>query len=229
MCKMYSVCLVGILAFLILATPSSGQPWGVMKVDTMVGDSSIDGYQGWSDILSYSISVQNGGWNIWGDPLPPSLSDMYITKQLDGTSPMLFGAVLTQEHFNDPRVYDAQIHVVTLGAGGQPVATVKWLFNDVVVSAYNTVYEGAMPLELVALDYGEITYTYIPIAPDGTQGPPVSFTYNRHVGELTWSGDIANGFQFVTQFQTTSVPEPATLLLLLGSISLGIPRFRRRA
>jgi type VI secretion system secreted protein Hcp len=221
MCKLCSVCLVGVSVVLSLTVPAGGQTWAVMKVGTMEGNSTISGYGGWCDILSYSLSVQNGGWNIYGDPLPPSLSDMFITKQLDSASPLLFGAVLTQQHFNDSRVFDAQIHL--LAPNGEVLQPyVKWLFNDVVVSAYNTVYEGAMPLELVAIDYGEITYMYYPTNPDGSLGAPVSFTYDRSVGAMTWSGDMVNGFELVTSFQTESVPEPAAMLLLFSGVILGL-------
>jgi type VI protein secretion system component Hcp len=229
MYKEYSACLACVVVVLFLTVPAVGQPWGVMKVGTMVGNSTIDGYAGWCDILSYSLSVQNGGWNIYGDPLPASLSDMFVTKQLDIASPLLFGAVLTQQHFNDEWVFDAQIHVLATGLEGVPQAYVKWLFNDVVVSGYNTVYEGSLPLELVAIDYGEITYEYYPTNPDGSPGSPVSFTYDRHVGAMTWSGDMVNGFQLVTQFQSVNVPEPGALLLVLGCLSLAIWRTGRVA
>jgi type VI protein secretion system component Hcp len=204
------VSIVLVLSFAIAV--ASGQPWAVMKVGTIQGDSTLAGYEGWCDILSYNISVQNAGWNIQGDPLPASLSDMYITKSIDRASPLLFGAVLTGQRFNDERLVDAQVHLLKVGLGGQLEPAVKWLFEDVVVSAYNTAYEGGQALELVALDYGEITYEYFPTA-DGVPGPPISFTYDRSVGEIAWLGSDFSNFQLVTQFQAEGVPEPAALVL----------------
>jgi type VI protein secretion system component Hcp len=210
-----------VIGLLIVAAPTHGQFQAVMKVDGMLGESQIDGYAQWSDILSYNISVQNGGWNPSGDPVPASLSDMYVTKYVDSASPLLFGAVLTGQRFNDPRAIDAQIHLLR-SVNESFVPVVKWLFNDVVVSSYNTVYDGPAPAELVALDYGEVTYQYYPLNPDGTLGPVVSFTYNRSLGSLAWLGDTLGEFRLIAQYASEGVPEPTALVLAgIGWVVLG--------
>lgn len=196
-------------ATIVCAVPATGQTWGVMKIGSLEGSSSLAGYEGWSDILSYNIGVQNGGWDLGRDPLPATLSDMYITKRLDKSSPLLFGAVLTGQHFNDGRMIDARVYLLR-ESGGPFEAFVKWDFEDVFVSAYNTAFEGSTPLELVAIDYGEVTYTYY--ASDGPGGP-ISFHYDRRTGEFSAAGDNGNDFQLITQFQSQIIPEPAAITM----------------
>ena len=207
-----SVSIVLVLLFAIAS--ASGQLQAVMKVGQFQGESPPGGYYvGWSDILSFNISVQNSGWSIHGDPLPASLSDMYVTKYVDTASPLLFGAVLTGQRFNDERAIDAQIHVFRI-VNQVVIPDVKWLFEDVVVSSYNTVFDGGPAAELIALDYGMVTYEYYQYDEFGNLVSMTSFAYDRRAQVFNWvsSGNLAD-FELVTQFQSEPSPEPAALVL----------------
>ncbi len=214
----FMILLANVVLLLLLATTTaSGQSLqALMKVGDFEGESIIQGYQGWSDILSYNISVQNHGWTPDEPEAPASLSPMYVQKHVDLSSPALFQAALTQERIHvdgDPDPPDAQIHVVgDFGAGIAPHIT--WLFEDVVIGSYNTEFDSGAALELVALDYGKITYEYYLYNAMGNLDGYAWAEYDRRPepATLVFGGDLA-GFEFVTQFQSQPTPEPATVVL----------------
>ena len=202
-----------------------------MKVGTIEGEAQIVEYSGWSYIQDYNLSLQNDGWSLEGGPSStPTLSNMMVVKSIDTASPLLFGAVLTGEHFNNSRGPDARIVVLT-DFNGMKRPYVRWVFEDVVVSSYNTARSGDNILEMVALDYRWITYEYYPFAEDGMPLSPIGFTWDRATntpaafGEGGWSQ-----FQFVSEYHETPTPEPTTLAVLTSGLTVLIGRrlIRRR-
>jgi type VI secretion system secreted protein Hcp len=174
-----------------------------MRVGDIEGGSTVN--PPYSDILDYTISVQNGGWDPSGDgggSSSPSLSNMYVTKLVDKASPLLFGSVLMGTHYPTADI--------ELWRGDDTLQRyVSWSFQDVVVSSYNTAKIGDTVMDLVALDYGRITYTY------WNGNSPIGFTWDRATNDVGWfgSGGMA-GFQFIPEYHSPTVPEPATLALL---------------
>jgi hypothetical protein len=119
--------------------------------------------------------------------------------------------------------------VVELVTGGEtPAAYVKWEFEDVVVSLYNTShYEGGLaPMEVIALDYRKVTYNYRRQRPDGTFDAWLWYWWDRDLqaggGNLTIPGGGAAGFEFVTSYhyEPDGIPEPATVALVVGALAV---------
>ena len=183
----------------------------------------------WCYILDYNISFQNDGWSPGvqtasvGTP-----SAMFVTKAVDKASPLLFMAVVTGQICASSApppavVYHAAIDVLRIGGDRTPKLYVRWGFKDVFVSSYNTARSGDNILEMVALDYGHITYEYYPVNPDGTSGSPIGFTWNRptNTAEAFGEGDWSQ-FQFLSEFHDTPTPEPATLASLASGLAVFI-------
>jgi type VI protein secretion system component Hcp len=207
-------------ALSLLVSPAACLGAGCLQVGDIVGDSTIVGHEGWSDILSYSISVQNAGWLPGGGASPASISDMFVTKKLDRGSPYYFGSVFAGAPYETARIEVVQ--------DSQPTDDyVQWLFEDAVISAYNTAFDSTsqQPLELLAIDFRQLTYKY---TWQGEREPiTAGFIYDRSINALTWFDEAPTaGFALVTQFAATA-PEPASGMLMLASLVLGPRRLRR--
>lgn len=190
---------------LILGNPAAeGALKAYLKVGEISGDSSDEIHYQWSEILSYDISVQNTGWPPGAHGTSaPTFSDMYVTKLSDSASPYYLKGVWLGQQFEEARL---EVADPTTG-----YLSVAWLFQDVILSAYNTVFDEQL-LELVAIDFGRVRYSYYPDPMSGA----IEFDFDRNTN-APWDTAVlaADGFQFVTHFEATPTPEPTTLLLTL--------------
>jgi type VI secretion system secreted protein Hcp len=126
-------------------TPS-GQPAGQLVLDGKT-----------IPILSYSAGVSNsgtiGGAGGGAGAGKASFSSLSLIKNVDASSPDLFTAVATGEHFPEA-VFTAQ-----WGTGPSSTTMTFELENVLVVSAQQS-GGGAAPSESLALDFGKVTWTH---------------------------------------------------------------------
>jgi len=204
-----------ICALIQCASPTSGALQAFLRVGDIEGDATAAGHEEWSEILSYDFSVQNVGWTPGGGDLLPSFSDMYITKSVDRASPYLLGANVLGQHFDTARID------VAITDGATFTNKIEWLFQDAVVSAYNTVYSGGGgsgdTLELVAIDFRTITYKYYR---PGERVEPIGFTYDRLYDIFNWIGPAPTGFQLISHFEADPSPEPTAVTLATIGLAL---------
>lgn len=223
----FMICVLAVTwAFPLGACPVFGELAAFLRLDGIVGDTADTGlHYRWSDLLSYDISVQNSGRQHLGSgSQSPTFSDMYVTKAIDGASPYFFGGAVSGMPFGE-----AKIHLVQASEPDQ--SYVEWILRDLVISAYNTVYDGGQSAELVAFDFGIIEYRYYPRRPDGSVDAPTGFLYEKETGHFEWIGTApATGFLMMPQFAASSTPEPSTALLAgIGISALLYSRRRGRA
>ncbi len=206
------------VAMALVASPAAGGLLGFLQVGSIEGDATMAGHEEWSTILSYNISVQNAGWRPDGGDTIPAFSDMYVTKSLDRGSPYYFGAAVVGMQFDE-----AKLDIVN---ADQPSHLyVQWLFEDAVISAYNTVFDAGQSLELLAIDFRRVTYKYTPA--DET-GRATGFMYDRYTNAFNWIGAPPANFVLLAQFTEASAPEPAGMVLAaIGAIAALCVRRRR--
>ncbi|HEY6331914.1 MAG TPA: type VI secretion system tube protein Hcp, partial [Blastocatellia bacterium] len=87
-----------------------------------------------------------------------SFHDFTITKELDKTSPKLFAACASGEHF-------ATVNVEVCRAGGDKVKYMEYELSDVLVTSFRPVGQahdtnGTLPTEVVSMSAGQIKLTY---------------------------------------------------------------------
>ena len=206
---MNSKCFVSIVSIALAAVfgaDSASALDAYLKVAGIDGEATHPAFLGWSDVLSYNISVQKTCSG--GGGCAATLSPMFVQKYVDKASPKFFGAVLT-----GTRYPTAQIDIRRSGAGANPPEFALWEFEDVLITSYSTGGSAQSALEALSLDYQKITYTYWPQLPDGSIGTPVMFAWNRQTNTSSASGNFAD-IEFVTNFAATSVPEPGTFALV---------------
>ncbi|MCA9260513.1 MAG: type VI secretion system tube protein Hcp [Planctomycetales bacterium] len=212
----FATWLVGALfAFHVGIDPAVGALEAYLKVADIEGDFTDAIHSGWSELLTYDISVQNAGWTSGTHQTTPSLSDMYVTKFTDKASPLLFRAVLTGEHFSEARI--------EVRDPAAPTSYIEWWFQDVVISAYNTVFD-EQSVELIAIDFGWLSYDYF--APGSGS---IHFEYDRGTNTIATTATATSDAVMLTNFASTSTPEPTgPLLTCLAAGIIARKRPRRK-
>jgi type VI protein secretion system component Hcp len=209
-------------AFLIASGNSALALEAFLKVSTIDGESTRAGFENYSDILSYNIGIQGASWcSSASCANPRTFTPMTIQKYLDKASPRFFGGVLT-----GTRYATAQIDIRRGSAGTSSPKLALWEFQDAVFSSYSTGGNGQAAIEALSIDFRRITYTYWPLLAGGTNGTPVSFTWDRQSGTSTGSGSFTD-LEFVTNFTATVAPEPSAFALLVSGAALSALSRRR--
>lgn len=207
--------LIALFVFLLAAAPAAGALKAYLMVGDIEGDVTEGDYYGWSELLTYDISVQGSGWPAGHGTTLPSFSNMYVTKLTDRASPHFWKGVWSGEVFGA-----ATIDVIDSATSQRYV---QWLFQEVYLTAYSTVFDEQLA-ELVAIDFGKITYEYTPPG-EGS----ISFIYNRETGMEALNGTMSSDFVLLTTFEATPAPEPTSALLAgIAALAWTVSRRARR-
>ena len=124
-----------------------------MKIDSILGESTDEGYEGWINILGYSHEVN-----------PIDHGEFKVTKMVDKASPKLY------LHASEGQYIEEVILEVT-----RPNGVMRYTMSNVVVKKldkaspklYVAVGE-TLPIEEVSFSYGQIQWEYTPI-----EGSPI--------------------------------------------------------
>ncbi len=118
----------------------------------------------WSFGATTSVSPTNTGGGV-GKVKPAPFT--FVTR-VSKASPLLFKACATGKHF-------ASVHLTARKAGTRS-AFLEIVLRDVFISAYHAgpAAVGAVPLDVVGLDYRVFQVTVFPQNPDGSLGTPVT-------------------------------------------------------
>lgn len=145
-----------------------------MKFTNIQGESKVEGFKEWTEILSFQFGVGRAIASANGTSTRESslvsLSDVTITKLADATSVKFFEEAL---HGRVNRV--AEIRMVRVGAGA-PQAFMGYKLEGVGVASHSVSASGgpgvdSRPIESIALNFYKITMEYIPIGDDLTGSP----------------------------------------------------------
>ncbi len=148
-----------------------------LKIDGLPGESTDEKHKGELDIESFSWGETNSGsaghagGSGTGKVQP---QDFVFTKRLDKSSPVLFIACATGQHFKE-----VLLTVRKAGGGQQEYFKVK--MSEVLVSGYQTSGVdggGGLIHENVSLNFAKLEMSYKEQKADGTLGGETKQGYN---------------------------------------------------
>lgn len=140
-----------------------------LKIDGVDGESTDDKHKGEIDIMSFSWGAANSGSAGQGGGLGSGKvapADFSITKRTDKSSPNLYIACATGQHFKSAVL-------VCRRAGGGQQEYLKITMEDVLVSSYMNSGSGGdevVPNDQVSLNYGKLEFSYKEQKADGSLG-----------------------------------------------------------
>jgi type VI secretion system secreted protein Hcp len=144
-----------------------------LKIDGIPGDSADAKHRDEIEVLSYSWGVESpnagspsgGGGGGSGKVVP---GDFRFTMQVGRASPLLFLSCANGKHIK-------VVNLTLIRAGVTQQEFVEVEMTDVQVAALQDGGEtSAMPVDEVALVYGQLQFTYVPQDAKGGAGTPVT-------------------------------------------------------
>jgi type VI secretion system secreted protein Hcp len=145
-----------------------------LKVDGIEGEATDVNHKDEIEVVSWSLGVEQPA-----APPPGSggasgrarIGDLAVVKYVDKASPHLFRRCVKGTHI--PTVALAQRKS---GAGNVHFLTIT--LNEVLVTRMNDASDGGRPTESVSFSFGKVTYTYVPLKPNGQPDTPVTLRWN---------------------------------------------------
>lgn len=144
-----------------------------VHIDGIPGDSEDDRHRDWIEAISYSQSVENSASAVasssgGGSGERSSFGDIIIVKNIDCSSPKLYGAVAHSTHISS-----VIIECETL-CGDPPLKFFEVELENVVISSIS--FEG---METVGFNFGKIRWTFTEqIRADGSGGGNIVFGWD---------------------------------------------------
>lgn len=130
------------------------------------GESSIRGYEGKIELLSFSQSVatQHIGDLSAGERTSGrdrgNRQNMTVTKYLDSASPTLHQASIEGKQFPEVKI------IIGRKDGGEVSELIRYNMKGVLISSISVGGgDGGKPVETLMLDYNQITWDYTPHRP----------------------------------------------------------------
>jgi len=148
-----------------------------LKIDGVKSESTDDKHKEEIDVESFSWGETNSGTAGHGagagaGKVAPQ--DFHFVKKLDKSSPVLFIACATGQHFKSAILTARK-------AGGGQQDYLKVTMSDVMVTSYQvggSEGSGVVPTDQVSLNFAKLEYTYKAQKPDGSLDAEVKQTYD---------------------------------------------------
>jgi type VI secretion system secreted protein Hcp len=151
-----------------------------LKYDAIKKGESLakghEGDKGWIEIGSIQFGVGRGistpvGSSSKREASEPTVSELMLSKLLDGTSPLFFQEALTGA------ACKAQIDLVETSAN-QLETYLEITLTNAMISGYSVSSGGSRPSENITLNFTKIEYKYTPYSDDHKPKASVSSTYD---------------------------------------------------
>ena len=146
-----------------------------LKLEGIEGESNDDKKKSHIEIDSFSLGGTNSGSfaaATGGGTSKVNLHDMHFTKNIDKSSPNLFGVLTAGKHI-------ATATVTVRKAGGDPKDYLTITLSPCLVSSYNLSGHGGggMPQESFSLNFDKMEVEYKTQDDKGTLGGPIKKYY----------------------------------------------------
>lgn len=145
---------------------------GYIKFDGIDGEVTESTHNGWSDIISFSVGLNNSvsatGLAGGRGAGKTSFGDLMITKNIDKAAPKLMEALVKGKPFSK-----VELHLTHKTGNGKPTVYYRYELKNVIITSYQIAGDasgGNTPLtEQISMTYGEMNVFYT--AMDGTGKP----------------------------------------------------------
>lgn len=147
-----------------------------LKYEGIDGEATHQDHQKWIDVSSFQFGVARhiatpSGATSNREASEPSVSEITISKMMDGASPKLFTESATGNVGKK-----AQIHLVTTGSPGNTYT--EYTMTNALVSGYSVSTGGDRPMESVSISFTKLEYKFIPYDEKNKAGTPVTVSYD---------------------------------------------------
>ncbi|MFC6486411.1 Hcp family type VI secretion system effector [Nitratireductor sp. GCM10026969] len=147
-----------------------------LKYDGIDGEATHDKHQKWIDVQSMQFGIGRGistpsGSTANREASEPSVSEVTITKMMDGASPKLF-----TESATGAAGKEVKIHLVSTGSPGNTY--VEYTLTNSLISGYSVSTGGDRPTESISINFTKMEYKFIPYDDKNKAGTPVSVHYD---------------------------------------------------
>ncbi len=148
-----------------------------LKIEGVKGESTDDKHKDEIEVESFSWGATNAGTAGHGTGSGAGKvvqQDFHLVKKLDKSSPVLFIACATGQH------YKAAVLTCRKAGGGQQ-EYLKITMSDCLVSSYQVGGSGTggvVPVDQVSLNFSKLEVSYKAQKPDGTLDADVKQTYD---------------------------------------------------
>ncbi len=148
-----------------------------LKLDGITSESRDDKHKGEIEIMSFSWGQSNSGTAAYGSGQgggKVSAGDFTFTKRLDKSSPQLFIACATGQHFKTGTL-------TVRKAGGQQQEYLKIAFEELFVTNYQVTGGGegdSVPIETFSMNFAKLEIAYKEQKADGTLGGEAKQKYS---------------------------------------------------
>jgi type VI secretion system secreted protein Hcp len=148
-----------------------------VKIDGVDGTSTHEKHKNWILVESLQWGVGRSlqaptGATKQREASEPSVSDVMITKQTDGSSPKLFQMACGQE----PEGKMVKIDFVQTGSPGNTYMTYK--LHNALISEYRVSTGGELPEEEIGLNFTKVEVEYYPYDEKNNKGNTQRATYD---------------------------------------------------
>lgn len=147
-----------------------------LKIEGIDGDATHENHKKWIDIASFQWGMGRGVSTPSGsaknrEASEPSISEIVVTKTMDGASPKIF-----TESATGVKGKKVEIHFVSTGSPG--ATYVEYELTDALISGYSISSGGDRPTESITFNFTKIQYKFIPLNQDNEPGTPVTVSYD---------------------------------------------------
>lgn len=153
---------------------------GYLKFDGVDGESTDREHNGWSDLLSFSHSIERVSMGATGTTRRRSsanIGDIVCVKELDKASPKLQEAICTGKVF--PKL---EVHLSTSASGARRTYY-KYELKNVMITSYSiSGGDDGSPAEEISASFEEIKVTYMTFDSRGKKKGNVEYTWKVEKG-----------------------------------------------
>lgn len=147
-----------------------------LKYEGIEGEATHDKHKNWIEVGSLQFGIGRGistpaGATANREASEPSVSEVTVTKMLDGSSPKLF-----TESATGAAGKKVEIHLVSTGSPGNTY--VEYTLTNALISAYSLSSGGDRPSESISINFTKIEFKFIPYDGANKAGTPVTVNYD---------------------------------------------------
>ena len=154
-----------------------------MKIDTIKGDVTAEGYKEWIAVNSMQFGVGRAissavGGGTKREAGAPSISEITLSKVFDSSSIELFAWSL------GGKSKLVKIDLVQTGDKDKVNAYLKYELTNTLLSGYSLSTGGELPSESISLNFTKITEKYTQYKDDNVVGQPVLKGYDLATAKM---------------------------------------------